>query len=236
MMNEIKLTPVGIVHSPFREKFGIPRQPGLIAEVAATVELLPPFNREEAVRGLEGFSHLWLIFGFHVIPPHTGSLTVRPPRLGGNQRVGVFASRSTHRPNPLGLSAVAFVGFEQAAGKILLKIQGADLLDGTPVYDIKPYLPYADAIPAALGGFADRAPEPQLSVVFSAAADRRCTELETERPQLRALIIAVLAQDPRPAFKGEEHERVYGVRLFDLDVRWRVHERCAQVVTIKIFT
>lgn len=232
-MEELSISPVGIVHSPFREKFGIPRQPGLIKEVAATVELLAPFDREEAVRGLDGFSHLWLIFGFHAVPPRRSSLTVRPPRLGGNQRVGVFASRGTHRPNPLGLSVVSFAGVQRRAGRLELTVYGADLLDGTPVYDIKPYLPYADAIPAARGGYAEQAPQEQLVVEFSAAAEGACHDLAGSRPQLRALIVAVLAHDPRPAFKGDD-ERIYGVRLFDLNVRWRVSGGRAEVVEVAV--
>ena len=235
----ITLSPVAVVHSPFREKFGIPRQPGLIAEVPAQVELLPPFNREESVRGLEEFTHLWLIFQFHACPDYDGSLMVRPPRLGGNKKLGVFATRGTHRPNPLGMSVVKLDRIDTTSG-VTLHIKGGDLLDGTPIYDIKPYLHYADSLPDARSGFAHERPEPQLSVEMGCEVKACCQELEVQRVGLSHLIEQVIGYDPRPAFKRdkknslEESERVYGVRLYDLDVRFTVNGSVATIVEIVV--
>jgi tRNA (adenine37-N6)-methyltransferase len=222
---------IGIIHSPYREKFGIPRQPGLVA-AEATLELLPPYARPEAVKGLEGFSHIWITFVFHGVKRSEWKPTVRPPRLGGNERVGVFASRATHRPNPLGLSVVELTGIDMADGKVVLRLKGADLLDGTPVLDIKPYIPYADNIADARGGFADKAPKPLLEVAFSAQAEQRCRELTNDYPGLRSLIIEMLAHDPRPAYQAEDG-REYGVLLYAFNVRFRVSGDSAEVVTIE---
>jgi tRNA (adenine37-N6)-methyltransferase len=230
-MKTFQFDPIGLIHSPYREKFGIPRQPGLVA-AEATLELLSPYDRPEAVKGLEGFSHIWISFVFHGVKRSEWKPTVRPPRLGGNERVGVFASRSTHRPNPLGLSVVELTGIDTANGKVVLTLKGADLLDGTPVIDIKPYIPYADNIADARGGFADKAPEPLLKVVFSAAAEQQCMEQLSDYPGLRQLIIEVLAHDPRPAYQAEEG-REYGVLLYDCNVRFRVSGNIAEVVTIE---
>lgn len=153
-----QFAPIGVIRSCFRQKFGIPRQPRLVPAARATLELLPSYAQPEAVRGLEGFSHLWLLFVFHGIPAGHWQPTVRPPRLGGNQRMGVFATRSSFRPNPIGLSAVALERIEISAGRVVLHLAGVDVLDGTPVLDIKPYVPYADSIPEAVGGFANEAP------------------------------------------------------------------------------
>ena len=150
----LTLQPVAIIHTPYREKFSVPRQPNLVADGTGVLELLPPYNQPEAVRGLEQFSHLWLIFQFDQVPTGKWSPTVRPPRLGGNQRIGVFASRATHRPNPLGLSKVELRQVECANGKVLLHLGSVDLVDGTSIFDIKPYLAYADSEPNAQSGFA----------------------------------------------------------------------------------
>lgn len=230
-MQSFHFEAIGIVHSPYREKFGIPRQPGLI-DVEATLELLPPYNRPEAVKGLEGFSHIWITFVFHGVQRSEWKPTVRPPRLGGNERVGVFASRSTHRPNPLGLSVVQLTGIDTVDGKVLLKLRGADLLDGTPVLDIKPYIPYADSIEDARSGFADKEPGPSLAVIFSAQAEQQCAEKLNDYPGLQQLIIAVLAHDPRPAYQADEG-REYGISLYDLNVRFRVSADRAEVLAIE---
>ena len=145
--------PIGIVHSPFKEKFGIPRQPGLVPEAKARLEVLPPYDRSEAFCGLEDFSHIWVTFVFHEAICTRWQPTVRPPRLGGNRRIGVFSSRSPFRPNPIGMSVVALEGISNIEGKIELQLAGVDLLDGTPVLDIKPYIPYADSLPDARSGF-----------------------------------------------------------------------------------
>jgi len=208
--------PIGTIHSCYGEKFGIPRQPGLVKSATATLEL--PRDMLDAVRGLEEFSHLWIVFVFHRSVRDEWKATVRPPRLGGNERIGVFASRSNFRPNPIGLSVVELLGIEGT----VLKLGGGDFLDGTPVLDIKPYVPYADRVPAATGAFADTAPEPINRVEFSPEAERAVQALETpERPALRQLVCDMLAFDPRPAYQADDPGRMYGTRLFDLEVRWR---------------
>ncbi len=212
------LNPIGIIHSPFKEKFGIPRQPGLMPSAAARLELLPPYDREEALRGLEAFSHLWLIFVFNGVEREVWRPTVRPPRLGGNERVGVFATRSTHRPNPLGLSVVELAGIGREAGRLYLELRNVDLLHGTPILDIKPYVAYADSIPDARCGFAPEAPA-LVAVHFSAQAEQRCAELAGRHPQLRRFVEEMLRLDPRPSYQKTPGRR-YGVRIFDLNVVW----------------
>lgn len=231
-MQSFSFEAIGVVHSPFREKFGIPRQPGLVTSATTTLELLPPYNRLEAVKGLEGFSHIWISFVFHGVKRQEWKPTVRPPRLGGNERVGVFASRSTHRPNPIGLSVVELTGIDSSDGRVVLSLKGADLLDGTPVLDIKPYIPYVDAIADARSGFADTAPLPSLRVAFSAQAEQQCLGLAVKYPELRQLICEVLALDPRPAYQAESG-REYGVNLYDLNIRFHVSGGNAEVLAIE---
>lgn len=215
----LTLEVIATVESCYPDKFGIPRQPGLAPSASARLRLLPPFDRPETVRGLEAFSHLWISFIFHQSPRRWTPL-VRPPRLGGNARIGVFASRSTHRPNRLGLSLVALAGIEYDPGPILW-LRGHDLVDKTPVVDIKPYLPWADSAPDARAGFAPTAPE-RLTVHLSPGCERALAARE-DGATLRRLIVEVLAQDPRPAYRRlKADERRYGVRLNDLDVRFRV--------------
>lgn len=231
-MDKLQLDAIGVIRSCFKEKFGIPRQPGLVDAAEAALELLPPYDRAEAVRGLDGFSHVWLIFGFHATAGQGWRPTVRPPRLGGNTRLGVFATRSTFRPNPLGLSVVRLAGIDTEAG-VRLRLAGVDLLDGTPVYDIKPYLPYADAVPTAQGGFAPDNPATPVAVTFSAQAERQLQLLQRERPRLRELVSELLAYDPRPAYRDDAAAgRDYGVKLFDLDVRWRMLGEMAEVTAL----
>lgn len=221
--------PIGTIHSCFKEKFGIPRQPGLVTEARATLELLPPYNREEAVRGLEGFSHLWVVFVFHASMQEEWKPTVRPPRLGGNRRLGVFATRSPVRPNPIGLSVVTLEKIVCEAGRVELHLKGIDLLDGTPVLDIKPYVPYVDSIPYASGGFADEAPAASFSICFSQQAFDTCRVV----PGLEALIRQVLAQDPRPAYYGKGGGKPsFGMRLLDYDVKWEIDDDAVQVTRI----
>lgn len=225
-------TPVGIVHSPYKEKFGIPRQPGLVPEARARLELFAPYDREEALRGLEGFSHVWLVFVFHAIPRGAWKPTVRPPRLGGNERMGVFATRSMFRPNPIGLSVVALDGFGRENDRLVLRLRGADLLDGTPVLDIKPYLPYVDAIPDARGAYAQLAPATLPEVAFTPEAATTCAALEPRHPGLTRFITAVLLQDPRPGYRTEERGE-YGMRLLDFNVRWRAEDERITVFAVE---
>jgi tRNA (adenine37-N6)-methyltransferase len=217
------MTPIGTIASDYPDKFGIPRQPGLAPAARTTLVLAPPYDDPLAVRGLTAFSHLWLTFVFHLSPepsePTRWSPLVRPPRLGGNAKVGVFASRSTHRPNRLGLSLVELTEVDTRRG-VRLVLAGADLVDGTPVLDIKPYLPWAEARPEARAGFAP-GPPPRLPVDYTAAAEAALAE-RADRDSLRELIIQVLAQDPRPAYRTGAESRTYGVRLRDVDVRFCV--------------
>lgn len=230
-------TPIGIIHSPFKEKFGVPRQPGIAPAARATLELLPPYDRDEALEGLTGFSHVWIVFVFHATAAQGWHPTVRPPRLGGNVRVGVFASRSTFRPNPIGLSVVELAGFGREDDKLVLHLRGADLIDGTPVLDIKPYVPYVDSIPNAAGGFAAGAPEVRLAVRFTPEAEAQVEARAEAHPQLRELITQVLGADPRPAYREDESaDRVYGMRLLDFDLRWRIEDACAVVVELRTIT
>ena len=220
-MNEFQFDSIGVVHSCFKQKFGIPRQPGLV-DIPAVIELYPDYAREEAVRGLDAFSHIWVLFVFHQALRDGWKPMVRPPRLGGNERVGVFASRSMFRPNPIGLSAVALDSIECAAGAVRLHIRGGDFLDGTPVLDLKPYLPYADAVPAARGGYAPEPPDTRWSVEFTPQAEARIEACRARLPDLRDTIIALLQYDPRPAYQDDAtaEQRSFAMRLYDFDLKW----------------
>jgi len=227
------LNPIGIIHSCFKEKFGIPRQPGLVTEARATLELLHPYNREEAVRGLEAFSHIWITFVFHGCLTEGWKPTVRPPRLGGNKRLGVFATRSTYRPNPIGLSVVELERVVTEKGSVVLYLKGADLLDQTPVLDIKPYLPYVDSIPNATGGFAPDAPNPGFEVSFSERARLVCQQAHSPDINLKVLIIQLLSYDPRPAYcAGEPGRQDFAMKLLDFDVKWEIEGENILVVDI----
>jgi tRNA-Thr(GGU) m(6)t(6)A37 methyltransferase TsaA len=221
VMKAYSFEPIGRIHSCFKEKFGIPRQSGLVPEAQAELEIVPPYHRAEAFRGLEDFSHIWILFVFHQCTKERVKTTVRPPRLGGNRRVGIFASRSGFRPNPIGQSVVELVGIESHPSGVWLRLKGVDLLDGTPVLDIKPYIDYADQIPAARSSYASSPPRPK-PVTFSEQADRICRRLEGDAyPQLRRLIINLLAQDPRPAYIDDHTGRAFGMRLWDLNIRFQ---------------
>ena len=223
------MQPVGIIESDFPDKFGVPRQPGLAPAAHTTLILSPPFDDPLSVRGLEAFSHLWLTFVFHQSPQHWTS-TVRPPRLGGNAKVGVFASRSPYRPNRLGLSLVELRAVETHRG-VRLTLSGCDLVTGTPVLDIKPYLPWAEARPEARAGYSPTAP-PSLMVAFSKRAEAVLTR-RNDGESLRELIQQVLAQDPRPAYRKGAEARIYGVRLRDVDVRFQPHAE-AQTTILQV--
>lgn len=219
----LTLTPIAITHSCFREKFGVPRQPGLTRHAHARLEILSPFDREDAFRGLESASHLWLTFQFHEAVRAEWRPVVRPPRLGGNRKIGVFASRSPFRPNSLGLSVVRNEGLIRENGRLYLRIRDHDLIDGTPILDIKPYLPFADTVADARLGWADEPPTERWQVVFLPEAERQIASLPTEDyPDLRELIEDVVGYDPRPSFRrGRNEPRIYGAHLYDLNVRFR---------------
>lgn len=224
-MQTFSFQQIGIIHSPWKEKFAVPRQPGLIQDGGGELHLHPPYNQPEAVRGLEAFSHLWLLFVFHQTMEGGWRPTVRPPRLGGNARMGVFATRSTFRPNPVGMSLVELTGIRTDKGSVVLELGSLDLVDGTPVVDIKPYLPFAEALPEARAGFAQQAPEAAMPVSFSPPALAQIAHQQQKYPHLARFITQVLAQDPRPAYrKGEASGREYAAWLFDFNVRWQVNE------------
>ncbi len=206
---------IAYIHTDFPAKFGIPRQSGLV-DTKAEIIFEPEYRNPEAVRGLEEFTHLWLIWGFSETVRKTWSPTVRPPRLGGNKRVGVFASRSPFRPNPVGLSSVALERMERREGKgIVLHVRGADLMDGTPIYDIKPYLPYVDCHREAAGGFGERMKAYRLRVEIPKVWMRMVPAAHRE------FLGQILAQDPRPSYQ-DDPERVYGMEYAGMEVHFRV--------------
>lgn len=232
-MTTISLTPIGVLRSPFREKFGIPRQPGLAPHALSRLVLNEPYSRPECFDGIKGFSHLWLVFVFHGTAAQGWNPTVRPPRLGGNKRLGVFATRSMFRPNPLGLSLVELVDVIEGPQGVELLLRGADLLDGTPVVDIKPYIAYVEARPEAEAGFAPEAPA-LLQVNWTEQARREATALKVDA-DLEALICEVLAQDPRPAYAAGAHEaeRRYGVWLAHVNVSFSIDGDTVQVLGLQ---
>jgi tRNA-Thr(GGU) m(6)t(6)A37 methyltransferase TsaA len=231
-MSQYTFSAIGTLRSPFREKFGIPRQPGLAPHALSRLVLQPEFATAECLTGLDGFSHIWLTFVFHASADQGWQPSVRPPRLGGNERRGIFATRTMFRPNPIGLSVVELVAIlDGPHGKELL-LRGTDLLDGTPVLDIKPYVPYADSIPEARAGFASAAPD-LLAVQWDACATGDAATLALSA-DLRALIDEVLAQDPRPAYRAaqpDDHE--YGVWLENINVRFRIADNIVTVTRIE---
>jgi len=215
------IRPVAFFRSPFSDKFGVPRQSGLAPSLRGRVEFEPPYRDAAAVRGLEEFDHVWLIWGFRDGADGPFRPTVRPPRLGGNERVGVFATRSPFRPNGLGLSAVRLAGVADGA----LEVLGADLADGTPVYDVKPYLPYADSRPDARAGFAPDAPRPSLEVELPPDAARAFS------PADLAALREALALDPRPPYQ-DDPDRVYGMAFAGRNVRFVVRGRVLTVLEV----
>ena len=210
----------------------MPRQPGLVPELKGQIEILPPYDRDEAFKELSGYSHIWVVSVFHLALREQWQPTVRPPRLGGNERVGVFASRAPYRPNPIGLSLCALHGIERIAGCLLLSISGCDLVDATPVLDIKPYLPYSDSVMQARGGFTDEVPRNLLSVAWSAQAEQEVPQLAQKYPDLRELAQVLIAQDPRPAYQRERGEQEYGMHLYDCNIRFAVDGMDATVLSI----
>ena len=214
------------IRNPYDGKFGVPRQSGLVEQVISTVVFEPEYRVAEALRGIEEFSHLWLIWGFDRAERENWSPTVRPPRLGGNQTIGVFATRSPYRPNAIGLSCVRLVGTEKGKEGTVLKVAGADLMNGTPVYDIKPYLPYADCRPEATGGFTDRTEKRTVEVVIPEQAARGMAAEDLE------VLKAVLREDPRPAYQ-DDPERTYAFEFGGRHVEFRVKDGILEVTAIR---
>lgn len=210
------------IRNDYDGKFGVPRQSGLVDEVVSEIVFEPEFRKTEAIRGLDGFSHLWLIWCFDRVNRSEWRATVRPPRLGGNRRMGVFATRSPFRPNPIGLSCVRFLGAEKTEEGPVIRVAGADLVNGTPIYDIKPYLPYTDCHPEAVGGFAEEAPRRRLKVMLPEEAAKILT------PEREKSLRAVLAEDPRPAYQ-EDPEREYAFEFSGKHIVFRV---CGNELTV----
>lgn len=218
------MKPIAHIHTDFPAKFGIPRQSGLVSSLSGVIVFTPEFRNPEALRGLEAYSHLWLIWQFSQAVCSGFSPTVRPPRLGGNRRMGVFATRSPFRPNPIGLSSVALEKIElQSPNGPLVYVLGADLMDNTPIYDIKPYLPFTDSHPDARAGFAEKTQAHALSVVFP-------EELLLKVPETkRCALTEILRQDPRPSYQTDPH-RVYGFCFAGLEIKFTV---CGDVLTVR---
>jgi tRNA-Thr(GGU) m(6)t(6)A37 methyltransferase TsaA len=224
---DITIHPIARMKSDFPTKFGIPRQSGLVEELRSTIVFEPEFRNPDTLRGIEGFSHLWLIWQFSEAVRDNWSPTVRPPRLGGNTRMGVFATRSPFRPNNLGLSCVKLLGIEHTAKEgTVLHVAGADLMDGTPIFDIKPYIPYSDSFPDARGGFTDTAGDFLLDVIFP-------EELLDLLPEAkRDAARAVLSHDPRPSYQRKPG-RVYGLNFAGFDIRFTVEDKTLTVQTVE---
>lgn len=216
------------IHTDFPTKFGVPRQSGIIETLQGTIVFEPEYRNPEAIRGLDEFSHLWLIWEFSEAKREHWSPTVRPPRLGGNTRKGVFATRSPYRPNPIGLSSVRLEGiaFDPKLGPVL-HVSGADLMDGTPIYDIKPYIRYTDSHPEAVSGFADKPAEYLLEVDLPNEFIERIPEDQREN------LIVVLAHDPRPQYQ-DDPERVYGMAYAGFEVRFKVDGKHLTVVELAV--
>ena len=223
---DVTIRPIARMHSDFATKFGIPRQSGLVEQLRSTIVFEPEYRNPDALRGIEEFSHLWLIWQFSEAVRQGWSPTVRPPRLGGNTRMGVFATRSPFRPNNLGLSSVRLLGVETTIEfGTVLHVGGADLMDGTPIFDIKPYIPYGDCHPDATGGFTDRAGEFLLQVDFPAEL------LKKLPPDKREAALGVLSHDPRPSYQRSE-TRVYGLLFAGFDIRFTVRENTLTVTEV----
>ena len=224
-MQELTFKIIARIKSDFREKFGIPRQSGLVQNLRAVIRFEPEFRNADALRGLDGFSHLWIMWIFSENIRSTWSPTVRPPRLGGNKRLGVFATRSSFRPNPVALSCVKIerIDIDGPEGPEIV-VSGADLMDGTPIVDIKPYLPYTDAHPEAVGGFADAVLQNKLHVKPSELLDKL-------NPEKRLALIEVLEQDPRPAYQNDP-ERIYGFDFAEYAVKFKVVGDELEIISI----
>ena len=225
-MIPVSIQVIARMHSAFPTKFGIPRQSGLVSELESTIVFEPEFRNADALRGLEGYSHLWIIWQFSEAVRQDWSPTVRPPRLGGNKRMGVFATRSPFRPNNLGLSCVKLISIEETElDGTVLHVAGADLMDGTPIFDIKPYIPYSDSFPDALGGFTDTAEDYILDVVFP---DDLLRILPASKQQAA---IGVLSHDPRPSYQRKPN-RIYGLTFAGFDIRFKVEENTLTVCEV----
>lgn len=222
MKNELRV--IAHIETDFKTKFGIPRQSGLV-DLEGLIVFEPEFRNDDALRGIEDFSHLWLIWNFSKSEREKWSPTVRPPRLGGNKRVGVFATRSPFRPNPIGLSSVRLLGTVKTEKGTALRVSGADLMNGTPIYDIKPYLPYTDSHPDAIGGFADEKLKDNLEVNFPPKL------LNLIPKNKKSALLELLSEDPRPHYINDD-ERIYGFEFAEFEIKFKVKDNILTVVNI----
>ena len=229
MSEEYSIGAIAHIRTDFPTKFGIPRQSGLVPALRAKIVFEPEYRNPDALRGIEGFSHLWLIWQFSEAVREDWSPTVRPPRLGGNERMGVFATRSPFRPNRIGLTVVRLIRMEEENGRITLVVSGADLMDGTPIVDIKPYLPYVDSVPDAVGGFTEQTERHRLTVDFPEKLKKYVPK------QNLPAVMGLLAQDPRPAYQ-HDGKRVYGVPYGEVDIRFVVEGDTLTVVEVVPYT
>ena len=227
------MTAIGVVRSPFKEKFGIPRQPDLCS-VKSTLILNAPGMTMDCLAGLTLHSHIWVLFQFHQNLDKGWKAKVRPPRLGGNDKLGVFATRSSFRPNGIGMSAVKLLAVDSQHGQPCILVEGLDLVDGTPILDIKPYVPYSDSIQSANSEMAPAPPASLLQVTLSAQAEDCLTKYSQRHPDLPELIKQVLAQDPRPSYKKNKiDEKTYGIRLYNFNIRWQITDDLCHVLSIE---
>ncbi len=230
--DDFSFNSIGVIHSPFSEKFGIPRQPRLTPSITSTIQLKKPFCDTDLVDQLSCSSHIWVIFVFSECYQAGWKAKVRPPRLGGNQKIGVFASRSPFRPNPIGISAVKLVSIEKSTDTLSIKIEGADLLHGTPVLDIKPYIPYSDKIDEASNQLAENFTPLSQPIFFSAQAQKQCeSHLMCNHESLSEMIEQLLRCDPRPAYQ-RALSKEYGIKLYDYNIRWQITPQRIDILSI----
>ncbi len=226
--------PIAHIESCFKEKFGIPRQPGLVGEAVARIKLVSPYCQPESVKGLEQYSHIWVQFVFHESIQKEWKATVRPPKMGGNKRIGVFATRSNFRANPIGLSVVKLEKIEVENNKVILVVKGGDFLDGTPVLDIKPYVPYSDVISEAKSGLSCPVVAPK-ALVLSPKSQAQLLEIEKDIPSFFKFISELLQNDPRPGYQKQD-DRVYGCHIYDYNLMWKCSASEITVVSIDKLT
>ncbi|WP_448569922.1 tRNA (N6-threonylcarbamoyladenosine(37)-N6)-methyltransferase TrmO [Thalassotalea ganghwensis] len=238
MKSAYQFEAIAYVESPYKEKFAIPRQPGIVSAAQGKIILNDHLRSAETVRGLSQFSHIWVLFAFHATQEQGWKPLVRPPRLGGNKKLGVLATRSTFRPNPIGMSVVKLDQVIVDKNHAELIISGLDLLDQTPVLDIKPYVPYSDIINDAQAGYAQHAPTQVFDVQFSDQANNMVSKHHHRYPELKLLISQVLSQDPRPAYRHQQvDEKIYGIRLYHFNIQWQLlTEGVIEVTQIDVLT
>lgn len=234
--SSVSFSPIGTIATPYRQKFAIPRQPNLV-NAKGLITLKPDITAPAVFKGIEHFSHLWLLFLFHETCERGWKPAVKAPRLGGNATLGLFASRSTHRPNAIGMSVVRNLGWQQSGAELTLSVEGVDLLDGTPILDIKPYIPYADGCPDATDAFSTSHPTRMRAVSFTDETKKQLRDITQRHADFEELVSGILAQDPRPAYrqKLDDDERAYHVALYDIDVHWCVSDGIIMVTGLDPF-